>query len=149
MEYLCDHIYRNPLTGKAVIEQMHNGKYRVDEELFQLWKREMLSKMLVAGARTAIVLNSVLHHREGMEQLHGGTAMSGVDEGDEDLPSSKKKEGRHAHPHHGTHGHGFKATQGLKATGINMSIFFAILVVFRIVMRRWRGKDATEATDRA
>lgn len=145
--YLCDKIYKNPITGKQIFTELSNGKYHVHEELFQLWKRELLSKMLVAGARTAIVLNSVLHHREGAPGLHGGTAVSGVDEGDEEAPSAQAMTGRHGDPHHATHG--TKAIHGLQATGYNICIFLAVGVVFVQVMRSIRGTDSLNQADRA
>merc|ERR1712083_665897 len=94
VSYLCDHIYKNPLNGKSIFTELSNGKYRVDEELFQLWKRELLSKMLVAGARTAIVLNSVLDHREA-SNLGGGTAVSEIEGEEEENTAKTSHLGRH------------------------------------------------------
>eukprot|EP00929_Paragymnodinium_shiwhaense_P114868 TRINITY_DN83414_c0_g1_i1.p1 TRINITY_DN83414_c0_g1~~TRINITY_DN83414_c0_g1_i1.p1 ORF type:complete len:395 (-),score=96.98 TRINITY_DN83414_c0_g1_i1:198-1382(-) len=144
VEYLCDHIYKNPMTGEDMLPQLQSGNFRLSEGLFQQWKREMLSKMLVAGARTAIVLNSILAHREGMEQLHGGTAVSGVEEGDEELASGKPVAGRKSDMPRGV-----KPTQGFSAFGINVLIFLTTQFFFLWLMRIWRGKDKVAQADRA
>eukprot|EP00927_Polykrikos_kofoidii_P030096 TRINITY_DN25954_c0_g1_i1.p1 TRINITY_DN25954_c0_g1~~TRINITY_DN25954_c0_g1_i1.p1 ORF type:complete len:394 (-),score=69.69 TRINITY_DN25954_c0_g1_i1:78-1187(-) len=144
-EYMCDRVYKDPLTERSVLNQMRNGKFRISEELFQQWKRDMLSKMLVAGARTAVVLNAVLSHREGMEQLHAGTAVSGVDEGDEHDEEQKAKTGRKADM--GLHD--VRATHGLLAFGMNTGIFFGVMILFLWLMRVWRGKGLTQDADRA
>jgi len=143
-DYLCDHIYRNPITGEDMLPKLQSGNFRLTEELFQQWKREMLSKMLVAGARTAIVLNSILAHREGMQQLHGGTAVSGVEDGDEEIASNKPVSGRKSELPKGV-----KPTQGIAAFGTNVVIFMTTQFFFLWLMRIWRGKDKVAQADRA
>merc|ERR1712048_1503053 len=94
--YLCDNIYKNPYTGRQISEELQNGVFRLQENLYELWKREMLSKMLVAGARTAIVLNAILQNREAAN-LEGGTAVGQI-EGEEEEKNVKLDvaNGRHA-----------------------------------------------------
>merc|ERR1711953_630324 len=123
-----------------------NGVISIDEGLFETWKREKCSKILVAGARTAIVLNSILDHREAAN-LQGGTAISHIEgEEDEEARSKVPRAGRLADPHHHA---GFNARQGLSATAINFGIFFCVLVVFLRIMRLWQGKDALAQADKA
>eukprot|EP00913_Durusdinium_trenchii_P031683 g29669.t1 len=99
--------------------------------LYDIWKREMFSKMLVAGARVAIVLNSILHHREG--QLHAGTAES----------SSKVLKGRRADIPHRQHIRGFPAFL------LNLFIGSIALFCFLVLMRLWAGPDRAKQAERS
>ncbi|CAJ1443731.1 unnamed protein product [Effrenium voratum] len=138
-KFMCDSVYRNPVTGKQITEELDsNGVFRLSEELYDVWKREMFSKMLVAGARTAIVLNSILHHREG--QLHAGTAVSHLEgEEDEEEPSSNRRmagaKGR-VDQHH---------LRGPPALLLNLFIGFITLFCFLVLMRLWSGPDRSRA----
>jgi len=146
--YLCNNIYRNALTGKYTIDEdpKKNFVILIDEDLFHTWKREMLSKILVAGARTAIVLNSILDHREAAK-LQGGTAISHLEgEEDEEARSKVPRAGRLSDAHHHA---GTNSRQGLSAAAINFGIFFCVLVVFLQIMRLWQGKDALAQADKA
>jgi len=139
--YLCNNIYI-----KAVPSDHHDSVIDVDDDLFETWKREMLNKMLVAGARTAIVLNSILQHREAAN-LQGGTAISHIEgEDDEEARSKVPRSGRLADAHHRA---GLNTRQGVSAAGINFGIFFCVLVVFLRIMRAWQGKDALAQADKA
>ncbi|OLQ05709.1 hypothetical protein AK812_SmicGene11063 [Symbiodinium microadriaticum] len=80
-KFMCESVYRNPVTGKQILEELDsNGVFRISDELFEAWKREMLSKML--------------------GQLKAGTAVShleGEEEEEEDKlgPGGKKNECRY------------------------------------------------------
>jgi len=145
-KYLCQSVYTNPLTGRKLVDDMHNGVYRLDESLYELWKREMLSKMLVAGARTAIVLNSILDHREAAN-LQGGTAVSEIEGEEEEERAKVAVAGRKADAHHAVHG--ARLAQGATAGLTNLGIFTLVLAVFLQLMRLWQGKDALHEADRA
>merc|ERR1719253_2391235 len=84
VKFACEDVYRNPVTGGRIADEMqqNGGTFRVDNDLFEAWKREMLSKILVAGARTAIVVNSILAQRE-VGQLHAGSGVTEL-EGEEE-----------------------------------------------------------------
>eukprot|EP00421_Protoceratium_reticulatum_P063790 CAMPEP_0168425806 /NCGR_PEP_ID=MMETSP0228-20121227/35511_1 /TAXON_ID=133427 /ORGANISM="Protoceratium reticulatum, Strain CCCM 535 (=CCMP 1889)" /LENGTH=348 /DNA_ID=CAMNT_0008439805 /DNA_START=10 /DNA_END=1056 /DNA_ORIENTATION=- len=137
--YMCENVYRNPITGRNIVDEVQNGVFRVEENLYELWKREMLSHMLVAGARTAIVLNAI--NREA-ENLQGGTAVSGI-EAEEDEERKAASGGRKADAAHMAHTH-----QGVSAAFTNFGIFAAVLVIFLQVMKYWQGKDAVNQADR-
>jgi len=143
--YVCENVYRNPLTGRSLLEDVQGGVLKVDDNLYEVWKREMLVKMLVAGARTAIVLNSILQAREA-SSLKGGTAVSEI-EGEEEEDNKAPVGGRRADAHHAVHSS--STSQGLMAALTNLGIFFVVLVVFLQVMRMWLGKDAVNQADRA
>jgi len=145
--YLCDNIYKNPYTGRQISEELQNGVFRLQENLYELWKREMLSKMLVAGARTAIVLNAILDQRDAAN-LGGGTAVQEI-EGEEDDNAPKISE----HGRQGENlqhiGNGVRVTQGIQAAGINLAIFVGVAVVFLQVTRTWQGTAAISQADQA
>ena len=53
-KFMCSSIYRNPITGKQITEELENGVFRLSEQLYDLWKREMLTKMLAASLKRDI-----------------------------------------------------------------------------------------------
>ncbi|CAK9023932.1 Endonuclease 4 (AtENDO4) (Deoxyribonuclease ENDO4) (Single-stranded-nucleate endonuclease ENDO4) [Durusdinium trenchii] len=141
-KFMCSSVYRNPITGKQITEELdENGVFRLNEQLYDIWKREMFSKMLVAGARVAIVLNSILHHREG--QLHAGTAVSHLEgEEEEEESSSKVLKGRRADIPHRQHIRGFPAFL------LNLFIGSIALFCFLVLMRLWAGPDRAKQAER-
>jgi len=145
-DFLCNKVYKVPMTGQPLTASKGpDGAIPIGSELFEVWKREMLSKMLVAGARTAIVLNAVLKHREGTPRLHAGTALrdiDGEDEGERKVPSGP---GRAADGAHGVH---LAQLTGPMAALLNIGIFALVGAVFLQVMRRWQGRDSVIAADR-
>eukprot|EP00971_Amphidinium_carterae_P227152 4505714-Amphidinium_carterae.1 len=48
----CEDIYREPVTHRNITAEI--APVRITERMYESWKQELLSKMLVAGARTAI-----------------------------------------------------------------------------------------------
>mmetsp|Transcript_49517 Transcript_49517/g.80299 ORF Transcript_49517/g.80299 Transcript_49517/m.80299 type:complete len:409 (+) Transcript_49517:98-1324(+) len=139
-KFLCTSVYRNPLTGKQITDEMVGGVFKISDELYETWKREMLSKMLVAGARTAIVLNSILHHREG-KQLKAGSSITHL-EGEEEVDEIEEERAR------GPPAKGRKAdiprvgknhTQGIGALGANLAIGLVCIFCFLVLMRIWAG----------
>lgn len=144
-KFLCESVYRNPLTGKQILEELDSrGVFKLSEDLFETWKREMLSRMLVAGARTAIVLNSILHHREG--KLHSGTAVSHLEgEDDEDeVARGPPRKGRKADiPRIGKH-----HWQGPTAFLANLCIGSVAMFAFLVLMRLWGGPDRVSQGNR-
>lgn len=145
-KYLCENVYTNPLTGRRLYEA--EGSVRIEESLYELWKREMLSKMLVAGARTAIVLNAVLSHRESKGELHGGTAVGGLEgEEEEDARPHKPALGRKGDAAHAA-AHS-PLGQGVPPVLANMVIFTLVGGAFLRLMRLWQGRDSVVQADRA
>merc|ERR1712187_132425 len=146
--YLCENVYRNPFSGRQIADELQNGVFRLQENLYELWKREMLSKMLVAGARTAIVLNAILQNREAAN-LEGGTAVGQI-EGEEEENTVKldAETGRHAaNPQH--LGSGAKVLKGFAAAGINLCIFVTVAVVWWQLTNYWENTSSVSKADRA
>jgi hypothetical protein len=146
LKFAFEDVYRIPTSGKDIVAEAASsgGVFRVDDNLFEAWKREMLSKMLVAGARTAIVVNSILAQREAGE-LHAG---SGVDEleGEEDEAAKAASIARrNGHSHVPGHKH----MEGFTAFGVNLFIFSAVFVIFIYTMRTWQGDAVVEAAAKA
>lgn len=143
-KFLCETIHTNPLSGRPMWVT-GKGEVHVDSNLFEIWKREMLSRMLVAGARTAIVLNAILRHREGMPELHTGSAVKDLEGEDDPDRKQAQAHGRLGDGAHHTHG----AEEGLKAACINLGIFALTSGVFLQVMKMWQGRDAVNQASRA
>mmetsp|Transcript_13355 Transcript_13355/g.30457 ORF Transcript_13355/g.30457 Transcript_13355/m.30457 type:complete len:379 (+) Transcript_13355:51-1187(+) len=137
----CEDIYREPVTHRNITAEI--APVRITERMYESWKQELLSKMLVAGARTAIVLNSILQHRVG-PAMHDGTAIKGVEE--EEIPRAKLPTG--GRKADATHFHG-RAWQGPAAFIVNAAILFVVFVLFMFVMRKWQGLDVVIMADRA
>jgi len=141
-KFLCENVHTNPVTGRHLWE--NQKEVSIDPNLFEIWKREMLSRMLVAGARTAIVLNAILKHREGMPELHVGTSVKGLEGEEEDTVKKVPAHGRKGDSSHHSHG----AEEGLKAACINLGIFSFTGAVFLQVMKMWQGRDAVNQATR-
>lgn len=149
VKFGCDHVYNHPILGQPLFPDDQSSLVRIDEPLYEVWKRDMLSKMLVAGARTAIVLNSILEKR-GADQLHAGSAVSDI-EGEDDEQEPKIRvgaaKGHKADLHH--QASNYRHMQGFEAGVINLGIFVVVLLVFLQVMGYWRGNDPVHLADRA
>jgi hypothetical protein len=146
LKFACEDVYRNPVSGRQLSEEAHDngGVARVDDQLFEAWKREMLSKMLVAGARTAIVVNSILQQREA-EHLQGGSGVKEIDGEEEEHAKAAAVARRNGHKH--TPGH--KHMEGPTAFALNVGLFGSVLVVFIYTMRTWEGDAIIEQTTKA
>lgn len=137
-KFLCEKVWRNPLSGRQITEEVQDGVFRIPDQLYEVWKQEMMSKILVAGARTAIILNSILHHREGAE-LHGGSAVGHIDD-DEDQEEEKgaPRRGRKAEVPRVGRNH----VQGVTALVANAAIGSVAIVTFLVLMRIWSSPAA-------
>jgi len=132
VKFLCNTVYGNLLakTGQDVLpETMSSGNFHVDEVLFESWKRELLSRLLVAGARTAIVLNSILQQREAIN-LQGGTAVSELEGEDDNERRGPPPVGRKAEIPHGV-----KVVHGPQALATNSGICVVVVILFLLLVR--------------
>jgi len=141
-KFVCENVYK-----RIPHEELQAGVFTLTETLYESWKREMLNRILVAGARTAIVLNAVLEQRD-VGNLRSGTAVSELEgEGDEDtrikgMPTHRRVDQAHQ-------AHGAKPTHGPDAAAINFGIFVVVFVIFHQVMRCWHNRDPVKQADRA
>lgn len=146
VQFACEDVYKNPITGKKVTDeaQEQGGVFRVDDNLFETWKREMLSKILVAGARTAIVVNSILAQRE-VGQLHAGSGVTELEGEEEEAAKAATAARRNGHAHVPGHQH----VEGIYALGANIVIFMVVFVVFTYTQRQWQGHVVVEEAQKA
>eukprot|EP00444_Apocalathium_aciculiferum_P064657 CAMPEP_0183559816 /NCGR_PEP_ID=MMETSP0371-20130417/92940_1 /TAXON_ID=268820 /ORGANISM="Peridinium aciculiferum, Strain PAER-2" /LENGTH=386 /DNA_ID=CAMNT_0025767799 /DNA_START=36 /DNA_END=1196 /DNA_ORIENTATION=- len=144
-KYLCDNVYTNPISGRKLEEGLVNGVFRIDENLYELWQREMLSKMLVAGARVAIVLNAVLHNRDAGQALHSGSAIQDLEDEPDSMTPQVAHLGRQGDSAHAVH----SGQVGPVAAAMNFGIFMTVGLIFLQVMRMWQGRDAVTKANRA
>lgn len=101
----------------------------------------MLSRMLVAGSRTAIVLNDILAARAAAN-LHGGT-MKAIAPDDED--DRAEKEAVIAASKVEKIFDGKPPISGLAALGTNFGIFTIVFAIFLYVMHVQANKDGSVA----
>lgn len=140
-KFVCEAVYLK------IYHELHDGVFTLHEGLYEQWKRDMLNKMLVAGARTAIVLNSILQQREAKD-LKGGTAVTGIEGEDDDHvrikapPASRKADLAHQ-------AHGARPKHGPAAAATNFGIFVVVFLIFHQVMRICHGRDPVRLADRA
>jgi len=138
VKFACGDIYKNPVTGKRIGED--GGVFRIDMNLFETWKREMLSKILVAGARTAIVVNSILAQREA-GALHAGSGVTELEGEEDDTAKAQAIARRNGHKHDPGHKH----VEGFSALVANAAIFTTVFVVFTYTQRQWQGHAQVDA----
>lgn len=146
LQFACEYVYRNPISGLRIDEeaQQHGGVFKIDDQLFEAWKREMLSKILVAGARTAIVVNSILAQREA-GTLHSGSGVSELEGEEDDTAKAITAARRNGHRHVPGHEH----VEGLVAFGTNAVIFASVFFIFIYTQRQWQGHAVTDAAQKA
>eukprot|EP00916_Digyalum_oweni_P011168 GHVL01018543.1.p1 GENE.GHVL01018543.1~~GHVL01018543.1.p1 ORF type:complete len:390 (+),score=71.38 GHVL01018543.1:84-1253(+) len=68
----CSSIYKDPTTNQWI-----GDEFIVSGLQYRIWFEKMEDRLLVAGARTAIVLNSILETREA-QSLRVGSGVSGI-----------------------------------------------------------------------
>lgn len=125
-KFACNEVYTNPITQKRITDEITNGPLDIDQRLFEKWKASLLNKLLIAGARTAIVLNSILKDRDA-ENLHVGTAIESVPVDEDDVPVHQNKDGPNKLKHSKMDWH--------VALGCNVGIFMVIFTVFMLTMK--------------
>lgn len=131
--FMCEKVYSH-ISDKVD----SNEPFVIGYKLFETWKKEMLSRILVAGARTAIVLNALLKHRPPGE-FTNGTAVKELED-EEDRPKSAK--GRKAEIPIGS-----TVIHGPRAAGINLGISAVTWLVFLQLMKIFRGAAAVKIQD--
>ncbi|CAD7947236.1 unnamed protein product [Amoebophrya sp. A120] len=75
--YACKNVYRDPVAKRMIDEG-----YTIPEHDFEIWKHNMLERMLTAGARTAILVNAIVEGYVDKPATHenfsSGTALRDV-----------------------------------------------------------------------
>jgi len=82
IEFACKKAYVEPSSGKKIGGPDHKpGEiYEISDHSYQVWREAWLRQLLLAGERTAIVLNDILD-AAGAAKLNQGTGVkTGVDE---------------------------------------------------------------------
>lgn len=146
LQFACEDVYRNPVSGQRITDEAERqgGIARIDDNLFEAWKREMLSKMLVAGARTAIVVNSILAQREA-EHLHAGSGVAELEGEEDENAKAAAAARRNGHAHVPGHKH----VEGIVAFALNLVIFAGVGLLFMYTMRIWTGTAVVDNAQKA
>lgn len=73
--FACEKAYTHPTTGKKLAgPDAEKGPVTIDEMAYENWKELWLRQILIAGERTAIVLNDILDSSSAAK-LHDGTGV--------------------------------------------------------------------------
>lgn len=146
LKFACEDVYRNPVSGRNLVDEAkeNGGIVRIDHNLFEAWKREMLSKILVAGARTAIVVNSILAQREA-GHLQSGSGVAELEGEEEEQAKAAAAARRNGHKHEP----GTTHVQGLTALLANFFVFVGVYIVFIYTVRTWQGQAELDNATKA
>mmetsp|Transcript_5779 Transcript_5779/g.17053 ORF Transcript_5779/g.17053 Transcript_5779/m.17053 type:complete len:410 (-) Transcript_5779:90-1319(-) len=89
VKFACEHAYTHPVTGKKLAGPgAEPGPVAIDDGAYHVWREAWLRQILLAGERTAIVLNDLLD-ASGAQKLHEG---SGVKTKADEEKAKEKKE---------------------------------------------------------
>jgi len=79
--FACDKAYKHPVTGKALAGPAAEASpARIDRNAYQAMKQNWLNQLLIAGERTAIVLNDILDAAEAKKLSARGGVVTNADE---------------------------------------------------------------------
>jgi len=77
----CEKAYTNPVTGKKLAGPgAEGGEPELGEDVFQAWREIWLKQILIAGERTAIVLNDILDAKGAAKLQKGSKVHTKADE---------------------------------------------------------------------
>lgn len=75
VDFACNKVYTHPTTGKRLAGPGAEAQpVEVDESAYQVWREAWLRQLLIAGERTAVVLNDILD-ASGAAKLHDGSGV--------------------------------------------------------------------------
>jgi hypothetical protein len=79
--FACETAYKHPVTGKALGgPSAESGRPSIDRNAYQAWRQAWLNQLLIAGERTAIVLNDILDAAEAKKLSAGAGVKTNADE---------------------------------------------------------------------
>eukprot|EP01066_Platyproteum_vivax_P008786 Platyproteum_vivax@DN3770_c0_g1_i2.p1 len=123
----CTRVYRNPATAEWL-----KGDFEVTASHDKQWFETLQKRLLLAGARTAIVLNAILETRDA-QKLRVGSGVTGiVDPLDEAALAGKKRAGKLYKLRDGT-------PKWVTALGTNVVIIVVVVIAFLYIMRFYGG----------
>lgn len=80
-QFACEKAYKHPTTGKALAGPAAQvDPIRIDRNAYQALKQTWLNQLLIAGERTAIVLNDILDAAEAKKLTASGGVVTNADE---------------------------------------------------------------------
>mmetsp|Transcript_63259 Transcript_63259/g.119733 ORF Transcript_63259/g.119733 Transcript_63259/m.119733 type:complete len:407 (+) Transcript_63259:100-1320(+) len=81
VSFACDTAYKHPTTGKMLVgPNAGAGPVELDEAAYQAWKEKWLRQILLAGERTAVVLNDILDSSGAAKLSQGSKVHTKADE---------------------------------------------------------------------
>ncbi|CAK9020241.1 unnamed protein product [Durusdinium trenchii] len=81
VQFTCSKAYVHPTTGKKLAgPNAESGPVEIDEAAYQEWRHLWLRQILIAGERTAIVLNDILDNKGATRLATGSKVHTKADE---------------------------------------------------------------------
>jgi len=81
VKFACEKAYTHPITGKKLAGPgAEAGPVEIGEDAYQEWRQMWLQRILIAGERTAIVLNDILDAKGAARLAKGGKVQTKADE---------------------------------------------------------------------
>lgn len=81
VDFTCSKAYVHPITGKKLAgPSAENGPVEIGEDAYQEWRQLWLRQILIAGERTAIVLNDILDNKGATRLATGSKVQTKADE---------------------------------------------------------------------
>lgn len=128
MKFACNVAYKHPGTGKMLAgPNAAEGPVEIDEAAYQEWKTAWLRQILLAGERTAIVLNDILDAASASKLTDGTKIHTKADEAAEKEKEEWEKE-RKANPVKNI-APSHVSTSGSSFSNFMTNLFIAIFVV--------------------
>lgn len=93
VDFACTKAYKHPITGKMIAgPDKEAGPVVIDEQAYQAWRELWLRQILLAGERTAIVLNDILDSEAAKKLTEGTGVKTNADEEKEKQKAEWAKE---------------------------------------------------------
>jgi Cu/Ag efflux protein CusF len=93
VKFACDTVYKLPVSGtKLAGPDAGSGPFEVSSADFQAWRKAWLRQILLAGERTAIVLNDILDASTAAKLKEGASVKTNADKQQEEEQKQWEKE---------------------------------------------------------
>merc|ERR1711920_320281 len=79
VDFACNKAYTHPTNGKKLAGPNAEAGQVIDENAYQVWREQWLRQVLLAGERTAIVLNDILDAGGAAKIAEGSKVQTNAD----------------------------------------------------------------------
>lgn len=131
VDFACNKVYTHPTTNKRLAGPGAEAQpIEIDDAAFMVWRNQWLQQLLIAGERTAIVLNDILD-ASSASKLHQGSGVK--TKADLEKEKQKAEWAKEREKHKKEHPHKRKPLIDANALIINLMIAAVVVPVFLLV----------------